>query len=302
MASAIEQARWIQTSVGVRALDLGLIRVTGEDARVWLNGQVTNDVVGASDGDTVYALCLSSNGRILSDLHVLVRGDALELLVPRARLEELSAHLDRYIVMEDVDLASRCVTVISAQGPRASELLERGSLEGFSADRVGWGGIDLLEADLDAVVARAEELGGGSVSADGWELARLRAGHPAWGVDFGAKTFPQEAGLAHSAVSFTKGCYVGQEVVCMLENRGQLRRRLVQLRGPALPEAGAGLTYEGKEVGTVCSGVLDPEDGSAWVHAVVKRIHAEPGVELEAPSGLVTIRKVLGSRTQDSAL
>ncbi len=303
MTALIEQARWLEQAVGVRALDLGAIRVDGDDARAWLNGQISNDVSDTREGDSVYALLLEANGRILTDLYALDRGDAFDLLVPRARLADVREHLERFIVMEDVDLEAREVEVISAQGPRASEL------DGFTCDRLGHGGTDRLDGDLDAIVERAQELGGGLVSPEAWELARLRAGRPALGADFDATVFPQEAGLAELAVSFAKGCYVGQEVVCMLENRGQLRRRLVQLRADALPAPGSRLMFEGVEVGTIRSGVFDPEAKGAWVHAIVKRARAEVGLELElAPhppggtSAAVTVRKILGSRAEERAL
>jgi len=291
MGDIADQARWLRETVGVRALEMAAIRVTGEDARTWINGQVTNDVGRTEKGDAVYALAVDTKGKIASDLWALdLGGDRFDLVVPRDRLEPLLAHLDKYVVMEDVELEGREVTVVSAQGPRHAEL----DLEGFACDRLGAGGTDVLDGDLAAAVEAARRLGGGEVSEEAWELARLRAGRPALGADFDEKTLPQEAGLRELAVSFTKGCYVGQEVVCMLENRGQLRRRLVQARADALPEPGSEVTADGAAVGTVRSGAIDPEDGRAWIHALVKRKHAAEGASLETAAGTLTVREVLG--------
>lgn len=231
MSDPLEQARWLTETVGVRPLTLGCIHVTGDDARTWLNGQITNDVSRTAPGDAAYAVAVDLKGRILTDLFALDRGDAFDLLVPRDRLEAMVEHFDRYVVMEDVELEGREITVISAQGPAAATL----ELDGFSCDRLGRGGFDVIDGDLDAIVARAGRAGGGLVGEEAWELARLRAARPGYGADFDETTYPQEAGLTATAVSFTKGCYLGQEVICMLENRGQVRRRLVQLEGDALP-------------------------------------------------------------------
>lgn len=299
MGDTAEQARWLRETVGIRALPMAAIRVTGEDARSWLNGQITNDMSRTEPGDAVYALAVDTKGKIASDLWALDLGeDGFDLVVPPDRLEPLLAHLDKYVVMEDVDLEGRPVTVISAQGPRHGEL----GLSGFACDRLGSGGTDVLDGDRAAAVAAAEALGGGEVSAEAWELARLRAGRPALGRDFDDKTLPQEAGLRDLAVSFTKGCYVGQEVVCMLETRGQLRRRLVQARADALPEPGAEVTADGVAVGTVRSGAIDPDDGRAWIHALIKRKHAVPGAALETATGAMTVREVLGGDSEPPAL
>lgn len=290
MAELDTQARWLRDSVGVRALALGCVRVGGEDARTWLNGQITNDVSRTRAGDAVYAVIVDVRGRILTDLFALDRGDGFALLLPRDRLDPMLAHLERYVVMEDVELAGRAVEVVTAQGPASAGL----ELGGFPCPRLGGTGVDLLDVALDVAVARAERLGGGLVGEDAWELARLRAARPAYGPDFDESTYPQEAGLAASAVSFTKGCYVGQEVVCMLENRGQLRRRLVALEAEVLVPPGTPLLRDGAEVGAVRSGVRDPEDGRAKMLGYVKRSSATPGTLLATSATPVTVREVVG--------
>ncbi|MBX3268885.1 MAG: folate-binding protein YgfZ [Sandaracinaceae bacterium] len=297
MPDVLEQAAWLAESVGVRALSTGVLRVRGEDARSWLNGQITNDVSRTRAGDAVYALLVDVRGKILSDLFALDRGDGLDLLVPPSRLAPLLAHLERYVVMEDVELTGEETVVVSAQGPAAGSL----GLAGFACDRLGHGGLDLLETPLARAIEAARALGGGLVDEEAWTLARLRAARPAYGLDFDETNYPQEAALGPRAVSFTKGCYVGQEVVCTLESRGQLRRRLVVIAGAALPASGTSLTRDGVEVGVVRSGVVDPADGTAIALAYVKRASAEPGVELASARGPVTIRYVAGGDPQRAA-
>lgn len=298
MGDSVRDARWLRETVGIRALERGALRVTGEDARTWLNGQITNDVSRTRPGDAVYAVMVDVRGKILTDLRVLDLGDdTFDVLLPRERLGFAVEHLERYVVMEDVELVPRELVVVTAQGP-ASAALELG---GYPSDRLGHGGVDLLEVSLDEAVARAEELGGGRVGEEGWELARLRAHRPAYGLDFDETTYPQEAGLRAAAVSFTKGCYLGQEVVCMLENRGQLRRHLVALEGAAVPPPGSPLSRDGSEVGTVRSGVLDPEAGVARLHAYVKRSSAVPEMVLASSAGPVTVREIVGGGPTSSA-
>ncbi len=291
-------ARWLAETVGVRALEVGVLGVTGEDARAWLNGQITNDVSRTREGDAVYALAVDVRGKVLTDLWALDRGgDRFDVLLPRDRLGSIAEHLERFVVMEDVELTPREQTLVTAQGPASAAL----GLGGFPCDRLGSGGVDLLDVPLTDAVARAEALGGGEVGAAGWELARLRARRPAFGLDFDETTYPQEAGLRALAVSFTKGCYLGQEVVCMLENRGQLRRHLVALEGDALSPPGTALAKGDTEIGEVRSGVLDPRDGVARMLGYVKRSSATPGTVLASAQGLVTVREIVGGAAEASA-
>lgn len=296
MSTVIEQAGWLRDTVGVRLLDAGLLRVTGPDRREWLQGQITNDVHATEEGDAVYTLLVDIKGKILADAHVLDRGEHFDLVVARDRLDALIEHLDRFLVMEEVELEAVDGPVVTAQGPRAHEL------GGFPCDRLGSGGVDVIGEDLEEIATRARELGGGAVDRAAWTLARLRAGRPALDIDFDRAHYPQETGLDAIAVSFEKGCYVGQEVVCMLQNRGQLRRRLVQLFGDTEPETGAGLSADGVEVGVVTSHALDEEAGGAWALAYVKRVHAVAGNVLTFDRGLLTIRELSAGDPTTSTL
>lgn len=301
-ATTAERASWARDSAGVRVMrELAVVRVSGDDARTWLNGQVTNDVRSTKTGDAVYALAINVKGRVLADVHVVDRGDAgLAMIVPRDRWEALSAHLEHHVIMEDVSLSLEPLAVLAVSGPRAAEITEEE--EAYRCDRLGHGGRDVLvaEAEQERMRARLSEraarAGGGELDDAAWELARLRAGRPRFGADFGERTYPQEAGLEASAVSFKKGCYLGQEVVCMLESRGQLTRRLVRLAAHDALAAGAPITdASGTAIGEVTSAMADPSTGEVLALGFVKRAHASAGTTVRAGSAEARVLGVVGA-------
>ncbi len=282
MAHARE-LEWLQQSVGVLSLsDRAIIAVSGDDAREWLQGQLTNQLEGVEPGGSSYAFVLSLKGRILADVYALVREDDVWLDVPASQVSALLERFDRYIIMEDVDLEVReDLRVITAQGPSASKVAE----SGWPADRLGVGGrqwvvpSDELESELERLTARSRELGGGWVSDQAWNHAHVLRGRPRFGVDFGEQTYPQESGLNPLAVSFNKGCYIGQETVVMLENRGKapklLWRWTVESTEP--PVAKAPIMLADTVVGEITSAVQG--SGSVSALGFLKRGHDAEGPE-----------------------
>lgn len=276
-------SRWFDESVAVRRrTELSVLHVTGEDSRTWLNGQISNDVRQMSEGDAVYALVLNIRGKILADVWALDRGDFFSLLVPSAAVDTLIAHLEQYVIMEDVALTRAPeVAVISVQGPRSHDLLNDNGMTVFACDDLGASGFHTLanEADVPALLRKlgdsASALGGGCVDEQAYEIARVRRGVPRFGRDFDLQHYPQEAGLKQRAVSFSKGCYLGQEVVCTLESRGKLSRKLVSLtfEGEAPAPGDALLTESGDESGAITSVTTTP--GIQHALGYVRRIHIE---------------------------
>lgn len=309
MTTPLAQADALTSAVGVRRLDdTVVVRVAGDDRRVWLNGQITNDVRATQRGDSVYALVLTPHGKILADLFALDRGDDLALTLPRSAADTVLARLDKYVIMEDVELTRLVdVAVLTAQGPSARTAVTQAAITAariFPCDRLGTGGFDILvpSADADAMFAvlraAAERLGGVVVDDEGWTLAGLRGGRPRFGVDFGEHQYPQEAGLRERALSFGKGCYLGQEIVCTLESRGQLVRKLVLLDAAGAPAPATAVTLaDGTEIGTVTSSMLDPATGRALAFAYVKRAHAVVGVSARTGGVEATISRVLATES-----
>jgi hypothetical protein len=290
MVQAHELA-WLEQCVGVLALDdRAIISVGGDDAHDWLQGQVTNQLERVEPGQSVYAFVLSLKGRILADVYVLVREGELWLDVPAVQIDRLLERFDRYIIMEDVELEHReDLHVIAAQGPRSNEL--RG--DGWASDRLGLGGKEWvvpaveLDAELTSLTARSRELGGGAVGSRAWEQAHVLCGRPRFGVDFGEWTYPQESGLNRLAVSFTKGCYIGQETVVMLENRGKAPKLLWRwaIEGAAVPVAHSPITLNDAVVGEVTSAALGPNGVRAL--GFLKRGTESGGAETFRIDGLV---------------
>ena len=281
---------WLEHSVGVLALDdRAIISVAGDDAHDWLQGQISNQLEHVEPGSSVYGFVLTLKGRILADVYVLVREGELWLDVPAAQVDALLERLDRYIIMEDVDLEHRKdLHVIAAQGPRSNQL--RG--DGWPVDRLGLGGRQWvvadpeLESELTGLIARSREFGGGAVSSQAWAQAHVLRGRPRFGVDFGDWTYPQESGLNPLAVSFKKGCYIGQETVVMLENRGKAPKVLWRwaIEGSVAPVAKTPITVNDAVVGEVTSATV----GETGVRALgfLKRGHESEGPESFVIGGL----------------
>jgi len=272
--------------------ELSAFAVTGEDRAKWLNGLVTCDVLKLEQGAARYGLAVTQKGRIITDLYVLAEGERLLVVLPARLRDDVMAMLDKHLIMEDAELAKEDgVRVAFAHGPRADELLraarERLGAASAACDPTGLGGALLLVRDSDevgaALGALAGELGGVVGDAQGWEALRLERGVPRFGVDFDDKTYPQEAALEKRAVSFDKGCYLGQEVVCMLELRGHVKRKLVPvvLEAQEGAEPGAAvLDAAGNEVGKLSSVGASPTLSRRVGLAMVKLANAAPGTVL----------------------
>jgi folate-binding protein YgfZ len=288
----IEAARG--AALAVPRDDLATLAVTGSDRLSWLNGLLTCDLAKRPAAAAVYGLAVARNGRVLSDAIVVVDDASARVLVgvPRASAEALRAHFDHYLVMEDVEMAPRTDAFQgwAVHGPKAEGALAAAVAAGAvggSLDFTGLGGAFVLAPDSAiAAVRSALEAAAAVGDEGGWEALRLERAVPRFGVDFDDKTYPQEAALEKAAVSFNKGCYLGQEVVCMLEMRGHVKRKLVLLvvepsAGQSLPARGATVTDEsGAPVGEVTSSAQSVTLGRPVALAMVKRAAGEPGKRL----------------------
>ena len=285
----------------------GKLALTGAGAVEFLNGQITNELADLRPGEGRYAAFLTNKGKMLGDLRVLAVGegsmvDELLLDTERVALQALFDMIRRYKIGYDVELHKRTIecALLSLIGPRAAAVLEgargdaatglpqaeHGHVAAVIADRPVRAiatvddGVDVLCAseDRDAVLAALLDAGAATVSERAAEILRVERGRPRYGIDLDDGTIPQEAGLNERAVSFTKGCYVGQETVARLHYRGKPNRHLRGLRilDPAHPAAsGDELRLGEREVGRLGSVALSPAYGLIGL-ALVRR-EASPG-------------------------
>jgi folate-binding protein YgfZ len=270
----------------------GKLALTGTEAKDFLHGQVTNDILGLEPGRGCYAAFLTHKGKMTGDLRVLDAGNELLLDCERAVLQDLFNMIRRYKLGRDVELHKRTVEcgLLSLVGPDARSVAGAPDLpaeeHGHRAAELGGApvrliatdlGVDVLcdAADIARVTAALTAAGAVPVDAVAAEVRRVETGRPRYGVDLDDSVIPQEAGLNERAVSFTKGCYVGQETVARLYYRGKPNRRLrgLRLSGPAAP--GAPVRLGEREVGRLGSVAASPALGPIAL-ALVRR-EAEPG-------------------------
>jgi tRNA-modifying protein YgfZ len=282
----------------------GRLALTGSDRRAFLHGQVTQDIEGLEPGHGAYAALLTHKGKMLSDMRVLDLGDELLLSCERAGLQELFNMIRRYKLGSDVEVHKRTLEMseLSLIGPEARRVAGAAELGPEEHDNVraqlGAHDVVLVASDLgvdvfcDAEVTegvRGALLAAGAeeVSESAAEVVRVESGRPRYGVDLDANVIPQEADLNERAVSFTKGCYVGQETVARLFYRGKPNRHLRGLRLSAPVEPGTPLRLGEKEVGRLTSVAVSPALGPIGL-ALVRR-QAEPGSTLAAGDGTAEV-------------
>lgn len=281
----------------------GVIRVTGGDRIRFLNGMVSNDLATLAPGELCDALQLDRKGHVLAQLSLLVLADEVLLDTVGTVGAVLAETLDKHIIADDVELERLPGwEELGIEGPAAEAAfaghapaaLAPGRFEVDEAGRIWLGGGSLgvegarvlAEAAALAELRVALELP--ALSPEAREVLRIQGCRPAEGIDFTDRSFPQEARLL-GAVSFTKGCFVGQEIVARIESRGAVNRLLVVL-APEQPVApGAEIVADGKKVGRVTSAASSAATGPVALGYVHKGL-AERGtrVEIEGVAATVT--------------
>jgi tRNA-modifying protein YgfZ len=281
----------------------GKLALTGSDAKEFLAGQVTNDVVSLQPGTGCYAAFLTPKGRMLGDLRILDAGDELLLDTERATLQALFDMIRRYKIGYTVELHKRTLQrgLLSLVGPRAREVAGATHLphdeHAHIAGRVGDRAVRLIATDVgvdvlcdaedaESVRSALVDAGASEVSEDAVEVLRVEHGRPRWGGELDESVIPEEAGLNERAVSFTKGCYVGQETVARLHWKGKPNRHLRGLRLSAFVASGTPLYLGEREVGRLATVVTSPRHGPIAL-ALVRR-EASVGDELRVGDGEVT--------------
>jgi folate-binding protein YgfZ len=290
------QYRLLREEAGiVDRSDRGKLVVRGAEAADYLQGQLTNDVEALAPGEGQYAALLDRKGRMQGDMRVLRLGeDTLWIDTEAVALPAVARHLEMYKIGREVELeeASGAWSILSVVGPATEAAigsplgpehshreLERG---GVTARAVATDlGADLLvPADGAAAVRDSlESAGVHEASAAAAEILRVEAGRPRFGAEMTTETIPQEAGINERAVSFTKGCYIGQETVARLHYKGKPNRYLRGLVLSARAQPGEAIRLGDRELGRVGTAVLSPARGPIAL-AIVRR-EAEPGASVE---------------------
>jgi folate-binding protein YgfZ len=270
-----ESAAWMDLSAR------GKIRVTGEDRVRLLHAILSNDVGSLEPGQGNYQFLLDAQGHILADANLYLFADHVLLDVEPGETAQVMEHIDRYIIADDVQLedATASLATIALEGPEA-EKIAQGAI-GPRTSLTGQPGVwfFLDPAGKGALIERLECSGAGAATADDAKIVRVENGLPRYGDDFGATNLPQETRQESRAVSFTKGCYLGQEIVERIRARGQVHRVLakIAIEGEDPPQAGTAVAAGGQEIGKLTSPVYSPRLGQALGLAIVRREFAAPG-------------------------
>lgn len=284
----------------------GTIAVTGSDRAPFLHGLLTNDIAGLAGGSGAYAAYLTPQGRMISDMRIVETGDRMLVGVDPQAAPSLAEKLDTLIFSEDVQVrdVTADVDIVGVHGPSAASMIQRvtgvsvtdlagqydnrtsGSLAVIRDDGLGLPGFDVYAPKDEGPELRAslEREGAAIASAATNETLRIEALRPKFGIDMTNDTIPLEAGIERRAISFTKGCYVGQEVIVRVMHRGHGRvaKRLVAVavldgRAPARGEA---VLAGDRPVGEVTSSAVSPKVDAALALAYVQRDFAAAGTEL----------------------
>lgn len=288
----------------------GRLRLTGADRRVYLQGLLTNDIVALAPGAGCYAAYLTPQGRMIADMRVFETGEHLVVDLDGTVAASIADRWAQFVFSEDVEVTNitESTAEIGLYGPAAARIVaamsdvaeeELAALPLFGnrhagaglvvrSDDIGTLGFDLIVpvALKDEAVRRALEAGAVAIDPALAEAVRIEAGRPLFLADMDQDTIPLEAGIEDRAISFTKGCYVGQEVIIRVLHRGHGRvaRRLVRLaldEGAAIPARGDGIVSGEREIGNVTSAAASPSTGRPIALGYLYRDFASPGTSVD---------------------
>jgi tRNA-modifying protein YgfZ len=281
-----ERATTQTASVALR--EWTTLRITGADRATFLHNMCTNDIRGLPAGGQCEAFITDVKGKIVGHVIVMAEPEQLLLLTVPGQAERLISHLERYIIREDVRLVDETAAYMWCLqfGPVATNWLGHN----LNASRL---------AKLDWMVARCDIVwpdgcwwgmltgspSAGYVTAElvderVWHALRIESGWPLFGIDFDGSHLPQEVGRDAQAISFRKGCYLGQETIARIDALGHVNKRLVTVKLSALAEPGDELTADSEVVGRVSSSAYSPKLNAWLALAMVRRGHNAPGDHL----------------------
>ncbi len=311
----------LRESAGVVDLSFrSRICLTGADRARFLHGQVTNDVNRLRAGEGCYAAITTAKGKMESDVNIYALQDELLLDFEPGLTQKISQRLEKFIVSDDVQIVdvAPLYGLLSVQGPKAGDVVKALGVfpelpaKEFQSVKIsdsmlgeiylmnrtrepGTAGVsparfdlfvptDSLGAVADKLIAAAKSLGGRACGWDALEIARIESGVPRFSADMDESNIPLECGIEARAVSYKKGCYIGQEVINRIHSIGHVNRELHGLRLAddlkRLPAKGDKLFHDGKEVGYITSSVKSPTLNANLALGYVRREANAPGTEL----------------------
>ncbi len=260
----------------VRRSDRGVLAVSGADRASWLQGLLTNDVEHLAEGESKYSAYLTPQGRMITDMHVVARGDRMLLDVPASLAAPLRDRLDGLIFSEDVGITDESASLRVWTIVRPDEM------------------VDVVGETLPGEVQALPE-----IDLDTFDVVRIERGLPLFLVDMDDDTIPLEAGIEDRAISFTKGCYVGQEIIVRVTHRGggRVAKKLVKWAADGsasdVPAAGAKIVAAARDVGRVTSATYSPRlkriVGLGYVH----RDFVDAATELEIVSAGASLKAIV---------
>lgn len=301
---------------------VALIGVRGPDRYTWLQGMISNDTRLLANGKTrrLPACILNATGHLLTDVVLLTseaEPDLVLLELPGSERDKTLALLDRLLIMEEVELSTQEVSALSLQGPMAATVAEslvqqasmtasvRDAVALYAAEHTGSGGYDFYvpTAAKAKITEAIRQQGILEIGAEAQEILRVEAGIPKYGADMDESVIALEAGLGPTHISFTKGCYVGQEIIARIDSRGHTNRALtgmVVLGGPT-PSSGAKLyprpaeeEAASREIGRITSVIAAaPAAGNRTIAlGYVRHEYGTPGSRLIAGEAGVQVETV----------
>src|SRR6266566_46340 len=276
-ASLRTEFRALTSGCGIYRLDRTHISLTGSDRVRWLNGMVTNNIRDLAVGQGVYAFLLNPQGKIQADLYAFNRGESLVVETELAQVETVLQIFDRYIIMDDVEVENLTAkfAVLGVAGPRSGEVLDSLGLDRRVLQPLQFG--DVTGNGIEATLVRGDnpcvpnyelwvpaegaesawkalvQAGAKQIHEDSLEMFRVACGIPKVGQDIRQRDLPQET-AQERALNFSKGCYIGQEIVERIRSRGAVHRTFIgfEIDGPP-PAPGAKIQSEGKDVAEITS-------------------------------------------------
>ncbi len=306
-SDTVEEYWAIKKATGIADMsNLGRLTITGKDRVSFLNGLLTNDLAQVKEDGGQHSALLNPKARLLADLYLYRQPDSILVDTGSSPASKIKESLDRFVITEDVQIrdATSDLVLVTIQGPRSSQTIketlgiEVADLKPFHhkalgpsfiacRDRTGQGGYDIFmpsqeaEAVWQGFLLKAGDPGLRPVGANAMEILRLEAGYPKYGVDVDENTIVLEAGFK-DAISFTKGCYMGQEVVARATHIGRVNKQLVGLEIDATepPSTRSKLKSNGVEAGFTTSAAFSPGLGKVAGLAYANRDYAKEGTRL----------------------